>query len=160
MVGRGRDAQSVEGDDPPAFVEVARHPFVGRTVDDDAHVVRGPAQVVDLDAGAEHVVDQEGDEQDARGPLHVEAPGAVGTILGVADGLPSIAGDEYAIDAAQACRSLGIKSVAVSAGYVCDLPRAEFYQCMDAANIDLKAFTEKFFTEKAKGNLSPVLKKI
>ena len=45
---------------------------------------------------------------------------------------------EYAIDTAQACRSLGIKSVAVSAGYVCDLPRAEFYQWMDAANIDLK----------------------
>jgi len=51
---------------------------------------------------------------------------------------------EYAIDTAQACRSLGIKSVAVSAGYVCAEPRAEFYQWMDAANIDLKALPNNF----------------
>ncbi len=64
---------------------------------------------------------------------------------------------EYALDTAQACRSLGIKSVAVSAGYVCEQPRAEFYQWMDAANIDLKAFTERFYHDLTGGHLEPVL---
>jgi pyruvate formate lyase activating enzyme len=64
---------------------------------------------------------------------------------------------EYAIDTAQACRDLGIKSVAVSAGYVCPEPRAEFYQWMDAANIDLKAFTERFYHQITGGHLEPVL---
>ena len=64
---------------------------------------------------------------------------------------------EYAIDTAQACRSLGLKSVAVSAGYVCEEPRTEFYQWMDAANIDLKAFTERFYHEITGSHLQPVL---
>jgi pyruvate formate lyase activating enzyme len=64
---------------------------------------------------------------------------------------------EYAIDTAQACRSLGIKSVAVSAGYVCDLPRAEFYQWMDAANIDLKAFSERFYQQITGSHLQSIL---
>ena len=64
---------------------------------------------------------------------------------------------EYAIDTAQACRELGIKSVAVSAGYVCAEPRAEFYQWMDAANIDLKAFSEDFYYKITGGHLQPVL---
>lgn len=64
---------------------------------------------------------------------------------------------EYAIDTAQVCRSLGIKSVAVSAGYVCAEPRVEFYQWMDAANIDLKAFTERFYHEITGSHLQPVL---
>lgn len=64
---------------------------------------------------------------------------------------------EYAIDTAQACRSLGIKSVAVSAGYVCDEPRQEFYQWMDAANIDLKAFNERFYYQITGSHLQAVL---
>ncbi len=64
---------------------------------------------------------------------------------------------EYAIDTAQACRELGLKSVAVSAGYVCAEPRAEFYQWMDAANIDLKAFSEDFYYKITGGHLQPVL---
>src|SRR5690606_8037353 len=48
---------------------------------------------------------------------------------------------EYAIDAAEAGREVGIKSVAVTAGYMCPAPRAEFYRHIDAANVDLKAFT-------------------
>jgi pyruvate formate lyase activating enzyme len=64
---------------------------------------------------------------------------------------------EYAIDVAQACRALGIKTVAVTAGYVCPEPRREFYAHMDAANVDLKAFTEDFYWELAKGHLQPVL---
>jgi len=64
---------------------------------------------------------------------------------------------EYAIDTAQVCRSLGIRSVAVSAGYVCEQPRVEFYQWMDAANIDLKAFSENFYHKITGGHLQPVL---
>jgi pyruvate formate lyase activating enzyme len=64
---------------------------------------------------------------------------------------------EYAIDTAQACRALGIKSVAVSAGYQCPEPRAEFYAYMDAANIDLKAFTDDFYHKICGGHLTPVL---
>ena len=64
---------------------------------------------------------------------------------------------EYAIDTAIACRELGIKNVAVSAGYVCPEPRAEFYQYMDAANIDLKAFTERFYHQLTGSHLQTIL---
>ena len=64
---------------------------------------------------------------------------------------------EYAVDTAIACRELGIKSVAVSAGYICPEPRAEFYRHMDAANIDLKAFTERFYKRICGGQLQAVL---
>jgi pyruvate formate lyase activating enzyme len=67
---------------------------------------------------------------------------------------------EYAIDTAQACKELGIKSVAVSAGYVCAQPRTEFYQYMDAANIDLKAFSEKFYYKVTGSHLQSVLETI
>jgi pyruvate formate lyase activating enzyme len=64
---------------------------------------------------------------------------------------------EYAIDVAKACREKGIKSVAVTAGYVSPEPRKEFYEYMDAANVDLKAFTEKFYYKLTGGHLQPVL---
>ncbi len=64
---------------------------------------------------------------------------------------------EYAIDVAQACRERGVKSVAVTAGYVCDPPREEFYRYMDAANVDLKGFTERFYRELTGAQLPPVL---
>ncbi|HKW85954.1 MAG TPA: AmmeMemoRadiSam system radical SAM enzyme [Nitrospiraceae bacterium] len=64
---------------------------------------------------------------------------------------------EYAIDVAQACRERGIKSVAVTAGYVCEEPRVEFYRYMDAANVDLKGFTERFYKQICAGQLQPVL---
>jgi pyruvate formate lyase activating enzyme len=64
---------------------------------------------------------------------------------------------EYAVDVAQACRERGIKSVAVSAGYICDEPRVEFFQHMDAANIDLKGFTESFYRDLCSARLGPVL---
>ena len=64
---------------------------------------------------------------------------------------------EYAIATAEACRALGIKSVAVTAGYVCDEPRREFFRYMDAANVDLKGFTERFYHELCAGHLQPVL---
>jgi len=64
---------------------------------------------------------------------------------------------EYAIDVAKACREYGVKSVAVSAGYMCNEPRREFYRYMDTANIDLKAFTEEFYWKITGGHLQPVL---
>jgi pyruvate formate lyase activating enzyme len=64
---------------------------------------------------------------------------------------------EYAIDTAQACRERGIKSVAVSAGYVTPQARAEFYKYMDAANIDLKGFTEQFYHKLCFAHLDPIL---
>ncbi len=64
---------------------------------------------------------------------------------------------EYAIDVAKACREKDIKSVAVTAGYVSPEPRAEFYQWMDAANVDLKAFTERFYHKITGSHLEPVL---
>jgi pyruvate formate lyase activating enzyme len=64
---------------------------------------------------------------------------------------------EYAIDVAQACHAQGIKTVAVTAGYMCAEPRAAFYRCMDAANVDLKAFTERFYHQITGAHLQPVL---
>jgi pyruvate formate lyase activating enzyme len=64
---------------------------------------------------------------------------------------------EYAIDVAKACHALGIKTVAVTAGYVCPEPRTEFYRHMDAANVDLKAFTDDFYRRRCAGRLQPVL---
>lgn len=64
---------------------------------------------------------------------------------------------EYAIDTAQACHALGIKAVAVTAGYISEEPRRVFYQYMDAANIDLKAFTESFYHKLTGAHLQPVL---
>src|SRR5215204_2966296 len=52
---------------------------------------------------------------------------------------------EYAIDTAQACREVGVKSVAVTAGYITAAARPTFYEYMDAANVDLKGFTEDFY---------------
>ena len=64
---------------------------------------------------------------------------------------------EYAIDVAQAAREKNLKSVAVSAGYICPQPRMEFFRYMDAANIDLKAFSDNFYRKICGGALQPVL---
>lgn len=64
---------------------------------------------------------------------------------------------EYAIDVALACRERGIKSVAVTAGYMCEESRRDFYRYMDAANVDLKGFTEAFYQKLCAGELQPVL---
>lgn len=64
---------------------------------------------------------------------------------------------EYAIDVAQACHEQGIGNIAVTAGYVCAEPRAEFFQYMDAANIDLKAFSQRFYKKLCGGDFQPVL---
>ena len=64
---------------------------------------------------------------------------------------------EYAIDTARACRERGIKAVAVTAGYIEPEPRKEFFSVMDAANVDLKAFTESFYHKITYSHLEPVL---
>jgi pyruvate formate lyase activating enzyme len=64
---------------------------------------------------------------------------------------------EYAIDVAAACRARGVKAIAVTAGEVCPEPRAEFYRHIDAANVDLKGFTEEFYRDVCAGHLQPVL---
>lgn len=64
---------------------------------------------------------------------------------------------EYAIDVAKACHERGIATIAVTAGEICDAPRREFYQYMDAANVDLKAFTQDFYWKICKGDLQTVL---
>ncbi|MEQ8230355.1 MAG: AmmeMemoRadiSam system radical SAM enzyme [Gammaproteobacteria bacterium] len=64
---------------------------------------------------------------------------------------------EYAIDVAAACRAAGIAPVAVTAGYVNAEPRAEFFRHMDAANVDLKAFSENFYHRLTGAHIAPVL---
>jgi pyruvate formate lyase activating enzyme len=64
---------------------------------------------------------------------------------------------EYAVDVAEACHEAGVKTVAVTAGYICPEPREEFFRHMDAANIDLKAFTEGFYHKICGAGLAPVL---
>jgi pyruvate formate lyase activating enzyme len=64
---------------------------------------------------------------------------------------------EYAIAVAPECRKYGIKSVAVTAGYMTPEPRKEFYAYLDAANVDLKAFSEEFYRTICAGHLRSVL---
>jgi pyruvate formate lyase activating enzyme len=64
---------------------------------------------------------------------------------------------EYAVATAEACRAAGVRSVAVTAGYVCEAPRRELFGAMDAANVDLKAFSERFYRKVCAGSLEPVL---
>ena len=64
---------------------------------------------------------------------------------------------EYAMDVADACHALGIKTVAVTAGYIHDQPRRDFFAKMDAANVDLKAFTDDFYFQLTGSHLQPVL---
>lgn len=64
---------------------------------------------------------------------------------------------EYAIDTAAACHERGLKTVAVTAGYIGETARADFFGCLDAANIDLKAFTERFYHKLCFAHLGPVL---
>ena len=64
---------------------------------------------------------------------------------------------EYAIDVAEACHAVGVRTVAVTAGYISPAPRAEFFRHIDAANVDLKAFSEDFYFKITKSHLQPVL---
>jgi pyruvate formate lyase activating enzyme len=64
---------------------------------------------------------------------------------------------EYAVDIATACHERDIRNVAVTAGYITEQPREEFFEHMDAVNVDLKAFTDRFYWKVCGGHLEPVL---
>lgn len=64
---------------------------------------------------------------------------------------------EYAMDVADACHARGIETVAVTAGYIHDQPRREFFARIDAANVDLKGFTDEFYVKLTGAHLQPVL---
>ena len=64
---------------------------------------------------------------------------------------------EYAIDVARACRAQGVKTVAVTNGAMLPGARADLYAHLDAANIDLKAFTERFYEKVCASELAAVL---
>lgn len=64
---------------------------------------------------------------------------------------------EYALDVAAACRDKGVHTVAVTAGYIDPEPRVEFFRGVDAANVDLKAFNDKFYYQLCGAHLQPVL---
>ena len=64
---------------------------------------------------------------------------------------------EYAVDVARECRRLGIRTVAVTAGYITPEPRVEFFRYIDAANVDLKAFAEGFYSKVCLAHLEPIL---
>jgi pyruvate formate lyase activating enzyme len=63
---------------------------------------------------------------------------------------------EYAIDVAQACQERGVRTVAVTAGYITEEPRREFFRYIDAVNVDLKAFSDSFYSKLCSGHLEPV----
>ena len=63
---------------------------------------------------------------------------------------------EYAMDVADACHDRGLAAVSVTAGYICPEPRREFYAHVDAANVDLKAFTEDFYQHVCGAHLHDV----
>jgi len=64
---------------------------------------------------------------------------------------------EYAVDTAMACHEQDIKTVAVTAGYIGELARPGFFEHIDAANVDLKGFSDRFYRELCGGELQPVL---
>jgi pyruvate formate lyase activating enzyme len=64
---------------------------------------------------------------------------------------------EYAVDVAIACREAGVRTVAVTAGYIAPEPRTEFFAHMDAANVDLKSFNDDFYWQVCGARLAPIL---
>ncbi len=64
---------------------------------------------------------------------------------------------EYAMDVADACHAMGIQTVAVTAGYLHAQARRDFFAKIDAANVDLKAFTDDFYFRQTGSHLQPVL---
>ncbi len=69
---------------------------------------------------------------------------------------PTIFG-EYVIDISKLAHQNGMKTVMVTDGYITDEARKDIYQHIDGANVDLKAFTEKFYQKLTLSHLEPVL---
>jgi len=64
---------------------------------------------------------------------------------------------EFCIDVAKACRKKGLRTLAVTSGYISGRAREDFFDVMDGANVDLKGFTEDFFHSFCGARLAPVL---
>ena len=64
---------------------------------------------------------------------------------------------EYAIDTAIECHARDLKTVAVTAGYITEQARGGFFEHIDAANVDLKSFSEEFYSKITYSHLNPVL---
>lgn len=85
--------------------------------------------------------------------------------VAVREGCPSIAYTyndpviigEFVIDTSRIARERGIRSVMVTAGYITPEARPEVFRDIDAANVDLKGFTEEFYAKATLAHLAPVL---
>ena len=64
---------------------------------------------------------------------------------------------EFVIDISRLARESGVKSVMVTAGYITPEARPQVFRYIDAANVDLKAFTEQFYRKLTFSHLDPVL---
>lgn len=64
---------------------------------------------------------------------------------------------EYAVDCARLARKKGLKNVIVTNGFISQKAALEFADVMDAANVDLKSFSDSFYRKVAGGRLQPVL---
>lgn len=64
---------------------------------------------------------------------------------------------EWALDIAAACHGAGIRTVAVTNGYIAGKARRDFFDTMDAANVDLKSFSDAFYRQQCGAGLAPVL---
>ena len=64
---------------------------------------------------------------------------------------------EYTVNASKACHELGIKTIAVTNGYICPNPRKDFFEHIDAAHVDLKSFNEDFYRKITGSKLQPIL---
>lgn len=71
------------------------------------------------------------------------------------DPIPSL---EFVVDVAAACHERGLRTVAVTNGYISEEACAEFFGAMDAANVDLKSFSEAYYWRNCAAHLEPVLK--
>jgi len=67
---------------------------------------------------------------------------------------------EYVLEIAKLARAKGIRNVMHSNGYINEEPLRQLTKYLDAANIDLKGFSEEFYTKMAEGTLEPVLKSL
>ncbi|KPJ64953.1 radical SAM protein, partial [candidate division WOR-1 bacterium DG_54_3] len=64
---------------------------------------------------------------------------------------------EYMLDTAKLAKKAGIRNVMHSCGYINPEPLKELLKYMDAANVDLKGFSEEYYQEMCFGRLEPVL---
>lgn len=64
---------------------------------------------------------------------------------------------EYVRDTARKAREAGVRTVAITNGYIRRAPLAEVLPLLAAVKVDLKAFRQEFYTELVRGELEPVL---